>query len=94
MEILDRDLYRSAKTGRKKAGQKALLDHLSGKKITKRQAISAKCYDCNGMGEQDDCDIVTCPLYGYSPMVTRREKIRRSIAGASPRAKVAYPGGA
>lgn len=57
----------SAKSGNRGAGQSDLIKHLNGKRITQRQAIRAKCYECNGMGEMKTCDIDTCSLYPYSP---------------------------
>ncbi|MFA5154266.1 MAG: hypothetical protein WC554_17075, partial [Clostridia bacterium] len=53
--------------GKGRAGKADLLKHLKGVRITQRQAIRAKCYDCNGMGDSDECDIETCSLYPYSP---------------------------
>ena len=37
------DIKRYGKTAR---GQKELLKHLSGQKLTFKQAVFAKCYDC------------------------------------------------
>ena len=39
------DIKRYGKTAR---GQKELLKHLSGQKLTFKQAVFAKCYDCAG----------------------------------------------
>jgi hypothetical protein len=61
------DLLRSAKHGTKRAGQKDLINYLEGKRLTQRQAIKAKCYNCNGMGEQSSCDTEECPLLPHSP---------------------------
>ena len=50
-------------------GKFYLLKYLSGERITKGQAIIAKCAECCA-GYQDgrvDCGINTCPLYGYMP---------------------------
>lgn len=39
-----------------------------GEKLTRREAILAKCYDCNGGNESNhDCGVKFCPLYQYSP---------------------------
>ena len=61
------DILESAKSGKSKSGKSDLLKHLAGKRLTRSQAIRAKCYDCNGMGESNECDIETCSLYPYSP---------------------------
>lgn len=66
-DILDPELYASASSGTKRAGKGDLLNHLSGKKLYRSQAIKAKCYECNGMGEIDVCDIKACPLHPFSP---------------------------
>ena len=52
-------------------GKKELLQHLEGggKPLTYKQAVNAKCYDCGcGWGDgAKDCNIPTCPLYGFMP---------------------------
>jgi hypothetical protein len=57
----------SWRSGKKRAGRMDLFKHLRGNRITQRQAIRAKCYDCNGMGELKSCSIETCSLFHYSP---------------------------
>jgi len=37
-----------------------------GKPLTRKQAILAQCYECNGY-EAEDCLGVSCPLYLYHP---------------------------
>ena len=64
---MEKELLASAKSGKKRIGKTFLINYLKGKRLTQRQAISAKCYDCNGMGESGDCDIESCSLYPYSP---------------------------
>jgi hypothetical protein len=61
------DILESAKSGRRKMGRTFLIRHLEGKRLTQQQAIRAKCYDCDGMGETGECDLKECPLYSYSP---------------------------
>jgi len=39
-----KDLLRSAKKGKLRAGRKELIKHLEGGKITRMQAMKAKCY--------------------------------------------------
>ncbi len=57
----------SAKSGTRRTGQKDLINHLQGKRLTQRQAIRAKCYDCLGMGECPICDDDECSLSSFSP---------------------------
>ncbi len=37
-----------------------------GKPLTRKQALLAQCYVCNGF-EREDCLGVSCPLYQWSP---------------------------
>lgn len=37
-----------------------------GKPLTRKQALLAQCYVCNGF-EGEDCLGVSCPLYRWSP---------------------------
>lgn len=66
MEVLDKELLDSANSGTGRKGKTSLINYLQGKRLTQRQAIQAKCYDCDGMGETGECDIVSCALYPYS----------------------------
>lgn len=65
--MIDKELLKSAKSGKGRAGKVDLIKHLSGERLTQRKAIRAKCYDCNGMGESGDCDVTGCSLLPYSP---------------------------
>jgi len=38
----------------------------AGMPLTRKQAILAQCYECNGY-ESEDCLGVSCPLYQWSP---------------------------
>jgi len=67
MDEIRTELLRSARGGTMRQGKQDLIKHLEGKRISWGKAIKAKCYDCNGMGELNTCDIVTCPLYPFSP---------------------------
>ena len=41
---------------------------LNGEKLTRRQAIMANCYVCNGEEEGgEDCKSTDCPFYQYFP---------------------------
>ena len=50
-------------------GRKELTRHLEGKRLTSRQSIFAKCYDCMGgyVDGRFTCNIPQCPLYPYMP---------------------------
>lgn len=50
-------------------GKKEYKKFMKGERLTRKEAILAKCYDC--MGEyydgKIDCGLVECPLYQYMP---------------------------
>jgi hypothetical protein len=53
--------------GKRARGGKELKKHLAGDRLTQRQAIHAKCYDCMG-GYSDgrvDCQLSDCSLYPF-----------------------------
>lgn len=55
--------------GIKARGSKEYKKYIGGGKLTQRQMILAKCYDCMG-GYADgkmDCGIPGCPLYPIMP---------------------------
>jgi len=58
-------------------GKKELLKHLDGQTISARQAIIAKCYECNGYyaDGKADCKMPDCPLYPY--MIYREGGMRK-----------------
>jgi len=61
------EIIKSAERGPLRKGKNDLIKHLKGQRLTQRQAIRAKCFDCNGMGELGTCEIQTCALWPYSP---------------------------
>ena len=65
-EIIEAHL-KSARNGTKRKGQSDLIKHLQGKRLPASALIRAKCYDCNGMGESDECYNQECPLYPRCP---------------------------
>lgn len=63
-----------AETAKDSRGRTMFLKHLHGERLTQREAILAKCFDCNA-GYPDgrgDCRMSHCPLYPFSPY--REEK--------------------
>jgi hypothetical protein len=57
-----------------------------GLPLTRKQAIGAQCYECNGYSTQkaDDCVAKHCPLYEWSPWGKSR------VLRASTTAKVDF----
>lgn len=41
----------------------------AGKRLTRKQAMDAQCYECNGFSTLPghDCLGISCPLYQWSP---------------------------
>lgn len=63
--------------GKTARGQKELLKHLSGERLTLKQAVHAKCYDCAGFyaDGKNDCRLSGCSLYPF--MAYNENKIKR-----------------
>ena len=83
--MIDKDMLESAVNGRKRAGQAWYVKYLKGNRLTQKQAIGAKCYDCDGMGELGVCEVVECALYPYSPYRTHpgsKEGILKEVSRA------------
>lgn len=62
-------LIRQSKKDPASAGRTQYLRYLQGEKLTYKEALLAKCYDCDG-GHSDgryDCEVLTCPLRMYMP---------------------------
>ena len=69
----------SAEQGKGRAGKLDMLNYLAGKRLTRRYAIRAKCYDCDGMGETGQCEITTCSLYPFSPY--KEKTAKKKVSG-------------
>lgn len=66
----------SVKKGKSRKGKRDLVNHLTGKPLTPKQAIAAFCYECSGFYSDavPDCKNETCPLYQYMPYNPNRIK--------------------
>jgi hypothetical protein len=55
--------------GKRAQGGKEMRKHEMGGRLTHRQAILAKCYECaNGYFDgKEDCAIPLCPLHPFMP---------------------------
>jgi len=71
LDRLDR-LTKSVKSWPSRRGKTNLLDHLSGKALTRAQAITAMCYSCTA-GDGVTCTVPGCPLYPFSQYRTTSE---------------------
>lgn len=63
---------RSVESWPKKAGKNDYLKFLRGERLTQRQAIRAKCYDCC-CGEPGLCSVLHCSLLPYNNLIHRSE---------------------
>ncbi len=64
--------YQNPLTGAREEGKKMNPSYekfLKGKFLTRKQAIDAQCFECNGESRriEDDCLGKSCPLYQWSP---------------------------
>lgn len=66
------------KHGLSAKGRREVLKHLDGGRLTMKQMIQAKCYDCMGFYADGkvDCKIPSCPLY---PVMPYREGVKRAF---------------
>lgn len=62
--------------GKAARGQKELIKHLSGERLTLKQAINAHCYDCCGFFADGkvDCGLKHCSLHPIMAYNQNREK--------------------
>lgn len=56
-------------------GKKELLKHMDGVRLTQKEAIMAKCFECsNGyIDGKEDCQLPDCPLYAFMPYNPNRQ---------------------
>jgi hypothetical protein len=66
-------ILESAKLGPLRKGKRELIKYLEGGNLTRMQAMNAKCYDCNGMGESNECNTESCALLPFSPFRAKKE---------------------
>ena len=69
---MDISMLKIAQGGKMRTGKNQLIKYLKGGRLTRQQAIKAKCYECNGLGESNECDIEECSLYPYSPYKSKK----------------------
>jgi len=65
--------------GKTARGQKELLKHLEGERLTLKQAVNAYCYDCAGFFADGkvDCGLKHCSLHPFMAYNQNREKGRK-----------------
>ena len=62
------------KPGIKALGRKELLRHLKGEKLTQKESIFGKCYECCGgyLDGKYSCEMTECPLFPGMPYKDRK----------------------
>jgi hypothetical protein len=70
--------------GKTARGQKELLKHLSGQRLTLKQAVYAKCYDCAGFYADGkvDCNMPHCSLHPF--MAYNQNRVKRTVKKSMP----------
>lgn len=68
------------KVGLTYAGKSELIKHLEGERLTQKQAILAKCYDCMGyfVDGKEDCGVKHCSIYPYMRFNPNRIKNKQA----------------
>jgi hypothetical protein len=72
------------KYGKTARGQKEILKHLSGERLTLKQAVLARCYDCAGFYADGkvDCKMPHCSLHPF--MAYNENRVTRTIKKTMP----------
>ena len=73
----------------KALGGKELNKHIDGGKLTLKQMIRAKCFECCGnyADGKDDCYLPDCPLYPMMPYgVAYRSRVKKVVSQATLKA--------
>lgn len=72
------------KYGIKAQGKKEIQKYLLGSRLTLRQAVIAKCYDCMCFyaDGREDCEMLDCPLYPFMPYGTKPQTPIRKLSKA------------
>jgi hypothetical protein len=72
------------KYGKTARGKNELLKHLSGQRLTFKQAICSKCYDCMNYFSDGkvDCNMPHCSLHPFMAYNQNREKrtVKRTMS--------------
>lgn len=66
------------KIGKVAQGKVELKKYREGRRLTMREQIKAKCYECTGgyIDGVEDCRVTDCPTYPSHPYNPDRQKVR------------------
>jgi hypothetical protein len=78
MSRIEQRLKESRECGTSSRGKTCFEKHLTGGRLTQREAILAKCYDCTcfHIDGRIDCAMHHCPLYPWMPYREKKRKER------------------
>jgi hypothetical protein len=78
MNKSDEMLQAIEKYGMMAKGKAEMIRHLYGEKLSYRQAVIAKCYDCTGWAAdgKEDCCMPECALYPFMPYGKKPDKVK------------------
>lgn len=76
--------------GKTVKGKSELIHHLEGDRLSRKQAISAHCYECMGYfsdGRQD-CRMLQCSLYPFMVFNGNKEKKKSKVLSETHKARL------
>jgi len=73
------------KHGKTARGRQELIKHLEGERLTLKQAVNARCYDCMGYYSDGklDCGMSKCPLHPFMPYNKSKLNRKKPEAGSN-----------
>jgi hypothetical protein len=73
------------RNGKMAKGKKELIKYLEGGRLTLKQAVNARCYDCMGFYADGkvDCNMPHCSLHPFMPHNQNRGK--RTVKNTMPK---------
>ena len=77
--MIREDVERYGATAR---GKRELLKYLDGGRLTRKQAMLAKCFECcNGYSDgKTDCRVRLCPLYAFMPYASPKKRPAKELS--------------
>jgi len=74
------EIKRYGKTAR---GRQEMIKHLEGERLTLKQAVNARCYDCMGFYSDGklNCNMRRCPLHRFMAYNENRLKRKDNQTG-------------
>jgi len=63
--------------GKAAKGRSELFKHLSGKRLTRGEAVLAKCYECEAYYQdgKEPCPVRSCPLWPFNAYTKDKDNL-------------------